>query len=64
MPAKIFFMIAAPEDNHNLHVEMLGRLAILLISQRFREKLMHIDSKEKFVTFIERMEAKETENIE
>lgn len=58
VPARLLFMIAAPADGADLHVEMLGRLAILLIGRENREALYHAQSKEKFIAYLNRMEAK------
>ena len=34
--AKLFFMIAAPEDADNLHLEVLARLSTILMDESFR----------------------------
>ena len=36
-PAKLFFMIAAPESANNLHLEVLARLSTILMDEDFRE---------------------------
>lgn len=63
-PTKILFMIAVPDNEENLHVELLGRLSILLLNREFRLKLSRAEDKKKFLTYLDRMEAKEVVGLE
>ena len=59
-PAKLFFMIAAPESANNLHLEVLARLSTILMDEDFRESLIHAKSKEEYLKLID---DKETEKF-
>ena len=39
-PAKLFFMIAAPEGENNLHLDVLARLSMMLMDSDFKEQLI------------------------
>lgn len=56
-PAKLFFMIAAPEDGGNTHLQALAKLSALLMDEAFREKLMNAQSAEEFLHTIDEREA-------
>ncbi|MEE0988565.1 MAG: fructose-specific PTS transporter subunit EIIC [Kandleria vitulina] len=56
-PAKLFFMIAAPEDGGNTHLQALAKLSALLMDEAFREKLMNAQSAEEFLHIIDEREA-------
>lgn len=55
-PAHLFFMIAAPDTSADLHVEVLSRLATLLMDSKFRNSLINAPSKEAFLRLIDDME--------
>lgn len=55
--AKLFFMIAAPEESNNLHLEVLARLSTILMDEDFREKLINASSKDEFLKLIDEKEA-------
>lgn len=59
-PAKLFFMIAAPESANNLHLEVLARLSTILMDESFRESLINAKSKEEYLKLID---DKETEKF-
>lgn len=60
-PARLFFMIAAPKDGGNVHLETLARLSGMLMDSEFKESLINAgDAK----TFLALIDAKETENEE
>ncbi|MGL5677347.1 MAG: PTS fructose transporter subunit IIABC [Cellulosilyticaceae bacterium] len=54
--AKLFFMIAAPENGANVHLDMLSRLSVLLMDESFLEELLQAKSKEDFLACIDRKE--------
>lgn len=58
---KLFFMIAAPEEANNLHLEVLARLSTILMDEEFRNKLINSSSKEEFLKLID---DKETEKFD
>ncbi len=47
-PSKLFFMIAAPENSTDEHIECLSALTKLLLNDEFRENLLNIDSIDNF----------------
>ena len=56
-PAKLFFMIAAPEDGGNTHLQALAKLSALLMDEEFRAKLMAASSPYEFLSIIDDKEA-------
>ncbi|MDQ0148797.1 fructose-specific PTS transporter subunit EIIC [Eubacterium multiforme] len=65
-PAKLFFMIAAPEEANNLHLDVLARLSTILMDEDFRNKLINANSKEEYLKLIDEKEKEkfETEKSE
>lgn len=59
--ANLFFMIAAPEDANNLHLEVLARLSTILMDEEFRNTLINAKDKKEFLKLID---DKETEKFE
>ena len=56
-PAHLFFMIAAPDTANDLHVEVLSRLATILMDGDFRQALIQAQSTEEFLQLINQTEA-------
>ena len=64
-PSTIFFMIAAPEDANNAHIETLARLTQMLLDTDFRTNILEMGTKEEILDLINRKEsAKLEENAE
>lgn len=55
-PAKLFFMIAAPDTAANLHVEVLSRLATILMDADFRQSLIESNDINSFLQLIDQTE--------
>ncbi|HEX3037393.1 MAG TPA: fructose-specific PTS transporter subunit EIIC [Oscillospiraceae bacterium] len=55
-PAYLLFLIAAPNTKENVHLDVLGRLSILLMDDDFRQKLIHAASKDEFLKLIDEAE--------
>lgn len=55
-PARLFFMIAAPEGEADAHIELLSRLAMMVIDPDFREALIHAKSVYDFLALIDAKE--------
>lgn len=55
-PARIFFMIAAPEGEANTHVEVLSQLATMILDPDFKEALIAADSVDIFLALIDAKE--------
>ena len=60
-PAYLFFMIAAPENGDQAHLEVLAGLSKMLMDHDFKERLINARDKNEFVTLLAHQE-KETEN--
>ncbi len=56
-PVNLLFMIAAPNTNDNVHLDVLSRLSTMLMDTEFKNKLMLAKSKDEFLNIIN-----ETEN--
>lgn len=64
-PVKLLFLIAAPNNKDNVHLEVLSRLSTLLMDEKFRKDLIEARSKEEFLKIIdEAEEEKEDEKKE
>ena len=64
-PSTIFFMIAAPEDANNAHIETLARLTQMLLDTDFRTNILEMGTKEEILDLINKKEsAKLGENAE
>lgn len=55
-PAKIFFMIAAPEGGENVHLDVLSRLSTILMDEAFIESLLNAKTKEDLLACIDEKE--------
>ena len=55
--AHLIFMIAAPGDGADLHLEALSRLSTLLMVPGFKDSLLHAETKEEFLQIIDRAES-------
>lgn len=58
LPAKLFFMIAAPEGEGNVHLQALAKLSMLLMNEDFRNKLINAETAEEFLRIIDEEENK------
>lgn len=54
-PSNIIFMIAAPLDG-NVHLEVLSRLTVLLMDEKFRADLLAAKSADEFLSVIDKKE--------
>ena len=57
-PAKLFFMIAAPDGGNNLHLEVL---ATILMDESFRQDLIRAKNKDEFLRLIDKKEKEKFE---
>lgn len=55
-PAKLFFLIAAPEGENDVHLEVLARLSAMLMDTNFKNKLINAKTKEEFLNLIDKKE--------
>lgn len=56
-PSNLLFMIAAPADGGDVHLEVLSRLMTILMDEDFRENLLAAKDEEEFLKVIDDMEA-------
>ncbi len=52
-PAKLLFLIAAPNTKDNVHLDVLSRLSTLLMDTEFRKSLMEAKTSEEFLRYID-----------
>ena len=57
-PVTLLFLIAAPNTEDNVHLEVLSRLSSLLMDENFRKELIKAKSKEEFLEIIDNAEKK------
>lgn len=55
-PVNLLFMIAAPDTNSNLHLDVLSRLSTMLMDADFKNKLISAKSKKEFLEIINETE--------
>ena len=55
-PSTLFFMIAAPKDGGDTHLEILSRMMVMLMDEEFCRALMEAGTAEEFLTCIDRQE--------
>mgnify|MGYP004663799121 CR=1 FL=1 len=56
MPSHLFFMIAAPEGENEVHLEVLARLSTILMDEEFRKTLINAKDKKEFLNLIDKKE--------
>ena len=56
LPSKLFFMIAAPQEGGDLHLEMLSRLMVMLMDEDFCRQLLEAEDTETFLRLIDAQE--------
>jgi PTS system fructose-specific IIC component len=56
-PTKLFFEIAVPEDSNNAHLELLSRLSMMLMDEKFRDELLAATDKQQFMAIVDKKEA-------
>ena len=55
-PVNLLFMIAAPDTNSNVHLDVLSRLSTMLMDADFKNKLISAKSKKEFLEIINETE--------
>lgn len=55
-PVKLIFLIAAPNNKNNVHLDVLSRLSTLLIDAEFRAALLDAKTPKEFIACIDRAE--------
>lgn len=57
-PVKLVFMIAAPDNGANEHLEALSRLSTMLMDDEFRNRLIQAEDRDRFLAIIDEKEQK------
>lgn len=55
-PAKIIFLIAAPNTEDNVHLQVLSRLSVMLMDEQFTNSLINAGSVDEFLNIIDSAE--------
>lgn len=61
-PSHLFFMIAAPANSNNSHIELLSKITTLLLEDDIREALLNAKSKEEVLDILIKNAEKDNEN--
>lgn len=56
LPTNLIFLIAAPDTEENIHLDVLGRLSVLLMDENFRNKLISAKTPEEFKAIVDKAE--------
>lgn len=51
-PSKLFFMIAAPANASNTHIEILSKLTTMLLDDEIREKLLEVKTEQEVMDIL------------
>ena len=62
-PAKIFFLIGAPDGENNVHLEVLARLSTMLMDEKFRNALENSKTPEEFMNLIDEFENEKVNKV-
>lgn len=55
-PVHLIFLIAAPNTEDNVHLEVLSRLSMLLMDEDFRNNLLHAKDVDEFLAYVDAAE--------
>ncbi|MEI0603451.1 fructose-specific PTS transporter subunit EIIC [Brachyspira alvinipulli] len=62
-PSHLFFMIAAPENSNDSHIELLSKITTLLLEDDIREALLNAKSKEEVLDILMKNAEKDNEDL-
>lgn len=63
-PAKIIFLIAAPNTEDNVHLQVLSKLSVMLMDEHFTNSLINANSVDEFLSITDDAEAVKDANNE
>ena len=63
-PAKIIFLIAAPNTEDNVHLQVLSKLSVMLMDEHFTDSLINANSVDEFLSIIDDAEVVKDANNE
>lgn len=55
-PVRLIFAIAAPDTKENVHLDVLGKLSVLLMDEEFSKNLINAKSVDEFISIIDKAE--------
>lgn len=55
-PVDLVFLIAAPNTEDNVHLEVLSRLSMLLMDESFKQNLLKAKTVEEFLAVVDQAE--------
>lgn len=55
-PVHLLFLIAAPDTRENVHLDLLGKLSVLLMDEAFRQNLIEAKTPDQFLNLIDQAE--------
>ena len=58
-PVTLMFLIAAPNTEDNIHLDVLSKLSVLLMNEEFTEALRNAETVEEFMGIINDADEKE-----
>ena len=61
-PAHLFFLIAAPNTEDNVHLQVLSKLSVMLMDEQFTNSLINAGSVDEFLNIIDSAEKAKDEN--
>ena len=64
LPTKLFFMIGAPNNGADTHLQVLSKLSTLIITPNFKDNLLNASSKEEILEIIDKAEIEKFGNDE
>lgn len=62
-PAKIIFLIAAPNTEDNVHLQVLSKLSVMLMDEQFTNSLINAGSVDEFLNIIDSAEKAKDEKV-
>lgn len=63
-PVHLIFLIAAPDTEDNIHLDVLSRLSVLLMDEKFTKELREAESVDEFLSVIDRTEQEKQEAVD
>ena len=61
-PVTLLFLIAAPDTEDNIHLDVLGKLSMLLMDEEFTQRLRGAGSVEEFIKIIDEADEEKTKS--
>ena len=62
-PAELFFLIAAPNTEDNVHLDVLSKLSMMLMDEDFSNSLKNASSVDEFLSIIDKADSERADDI-